>query len=135
VRTFLALGRQLDFGVASLEGKIIQQAVVTILNQIYKVDFNGFLSWLRPGHGPDLARDAARVGIQGKQVNWAQETNEAGPMDVESASRQLDASRQAGSQIDAKPVLRPSGGSIKKRARSGSLMSELPFHSGMVGST
>jgi len=45
-----------------LEGKIIQQAVVTILNQIYEVDFNGFLSWLRPGHGPDL---------RGTRQGWA----------------------------------------------------------------
>jgi len=28
-------------GVAALEDKIVQQAVVTILNQIYEVDFKG----------------------------------------------------------------------------------------------
>jgi len=32
-------GRQRPLGIAALEDKIVQQAVVTILNQIYKVDF------------------------------------------------------------------------------------------------
>jgi RNA-directed DNA polymerase len=29
-------------GIASLEDKIVQQAVVTSLNQVYEVDFRGF---------------------------------------------------------------------------------------------
>jgi hypothetical protein len=32
-------------GIAALEDKIVQQAVVTILNQIYEVDFQGILLW------------------------------------------------------------------------------------------
>ena len=35
-------GKQRPLGIASLEDKIVQQAVVTILNQIYEVDFRGF---------------------------------------------------------------------------------------------
>ena len=35
-------GRQRPLGIAALEDKIVQQAVVTILNQIYEVDFKGF---------------------------------------------------------------------------------------------
>ncbi len=35
-------GRQRPLGVAALEDKIVQQAVVTIRNQIYEVDFKGF---------------------------------------------------------------------------------------------
>ena len=35
-------GRQRPLGIAALEDKIVQQAVVTILNQIYEVDFRGF---------------------------------------------------------------------------------------------
>jgi RNA-directed DNA polymerase len=35
-------GRQRPLGVAALEDKIVQQAVVTILNEIYEVDFKGF---------------------------------------------------------------------------------------------
>ena len=35
-------GRQRPLGVAALEDKIVQQAVATILNQIYEEDFLGF---------------------------------------------------------------------------------------------
>jgi len=35
-------GRQRPLGVAALEDKIVQQAVVTILHQIYEEDFLGF---------------------------------------------------------------------------------------------
>src|ERR1019366_248780 len=42
-------GRQRPLGIAALEDKIVQQAVVTILNQIYEVDFKGFSYGFRPG--------------------------------------------------------------------------------------
>lgn len=42
-------GRQRPLGIAALEDKIVQQAVVTILNQIYEVDFRGFSYGFRPG--------------------------------------------------------------------------------------
>jgi len=35
-------GRQRPLGIAALEDKIVQQAVVTVLNQIYEADFLGF---------------------------------------------------------------------------------------------
>jgi retron-type reverse transcriptase len=57
-------------GIAALEDKIVQQAVVTILNQIYEVDFKGFSYGFRPGRNPHQALDALAVGIQGKRVNW-----------------------------------------------------------------
>jgi retron-type reverse transcriptase len=64
-------GRQRPLGVAALEDKIVQQAVVTILNQIYEVDFKGFYSYgFRPGRSPHQALDALTVGIQRKKVNW-----------------------------------------------------------------
>ena len=63
-------GRQRPLGVAALEDKIVQQAVVTILNQIYEVDFKGFSYGFRPGRGPHQALDALTVGIQWKRVNW-----------------------------------------------------------------
>ena len=40
-------GRQRPIGIAALEDKIVQQAVVTILNEIYEVDFRGFNVCLR----------------------------------------------------------------------------------------
>ena len=63
-------GRQRPLGIAALEDKIVQQAVVTILNQIYEVDFKGFSYGFRPGRSPHQALDALFVGITRKKVNW-----------------------------------------------------------------
>ncbi len=63
-------GRQRPLGIAALEDKIVQQAAVTILNQIYEVDFQGFSYGFRPGRSPHQALDALYVGIQRKRVNW-----------------------------------------------------------------
>src|SRR6516164_4004475 len=63
-------GRQRPLGIAALEDKIVQQAVVTVLNQIYEVDFKGLSYGFRPGRGPHQALDALTVGIQRKRVNW-----------------------------------------------------------------
>jgi group II intron reverse transcriptase/maturase len=57
-------------GVAALEDKIVQQAVVTILNQIYEIDFRGFSYGFRPGRSPHQALDALAVGLERKKVNW-----------------------------------------------------------------
>jgi RNA-directed DNA polymerase len=57
-------------GIASLADKLVQHAVVTILNQIYEVDFRGFSYGFRPGRSPHQALDALNVGLQRKRVNW-----------------------------------------------------------------
>jgi hypothetical protein len=59
-----------SLGIVAVEDKIVQQAVVTILNQIYEVDFMGFSYGFRPGRSPHQALDALTVGIQRKKVNW-----------------------------------------------------------------
>src|SRR5881396_1668511 len=63
-------GRQRPLGIAALEDKIVQQAVVTVLNQIYEVDFKGFSYGFRPGRSPHQALDALTVGLQRRRVNW-----------------------------------------------------------------
>src|SRR6202140_4216690 len=63
-------GLQRPLGIATLEDKLVQQAAVTILNQIYEVDFKGFSYGFRPGRSPHQALDALYVGIQRKRVNW-----------------------------------------------------------------
>jgi group II intron reverse transcriptase/maturase len=63
-------GRQRPLGIAALEDKIVQHAVVTILNQIYEVDFKGFSYGFRPGRSPHQALDALSVGLERKKVNW-----------------------------------------------------------------
>ncbi len=45
-------GRLRPLGIASLEDKIVQRAVVEVLNAIYEVDFLGFSYGFRPGRGP-----------------------------------------------------------------------------------
>ena len=63
-------GRQRPLGIASLEDKIVQRAVVEVLNAIYEVDFLGFSYGFRPGRSPHDALDALAVGIERKKVNW-----------------------------------------------------------------
>jgi retron-type reverse transcriptase len=63
-------GRQRPLGIASLEDKIVQQAVATILNAVYEVDFKGFSYGFRPERSPHQALDALNVGICRKRVNW-----------------------------------------------------------------
>src|ERR1039458_3764147 len=63
-------GRQRPLGVASLEDKILQRAVVEVLNAVYETDFLGFSYGFRPGRGAHDALDALAVGIARKKVNW-----------------------------------------------------------------
>ena len=63
-------GRQRPLGIASLEDKVLQRAVVEVLNAIYEVDFLGFSYGFRPGRGPHDALDALVTGVRRKKVNW-----------------------------------------------------------------
>ena len=63
-------GRQRPLGVPTLEDKLVQRAVVEVLNAIYEVDFVGFSYGYRPGRSPHEALDALAVGIQTQKVNW-----------------------------------------------------------------
>ncbi len=65
-----ANGQQRPLGIAVLEDKIVQQAVVTVLNEIYEEDFRGFSYGFRPGRGPHTALDALYVAIKRRRVNW-----------------------------------------------------------------
>ena len=63
-------GRQRPLGIAALEDKIIQRAVVEVLNAVYEEDFLGFSYGFRPGRKPHDALDALAAGIYKKKVNW-----------------------------------------------------------------
>src|SRR6266542_2896244 len=63
-------GRLRPLGIAALEDKIVQRAVVEVLGAVYEVDFRGFSYGFRPGRGPHDALDALSVGIWRKRVNW-----------------------------------------------------------------
>jgi RNA-directed DNA polymerase len=63
-------GRQRPLAIAALEDKIVQGAVVMVLNAIYEEDFLGFSYGFRPGRGPHDALDALTVGITRRKVNF-----------------------------------------------------------------
>ncbi len=71
-RTFIPKedGTQRPLGIASLEDKIVQRAVVDVLNAIYEEDFLGFSYGFRPGRSQHNALDALATGITRTKVNW-----------------------------------------------------------------
>jgi group II intron reverse transcriptase/maturase len=68
-------GRQRPLGVAALEDKILQRAVVEVLSSVYEQDFLGFSYGFRPGRSPHQALDALAFGIQRRRVNWVLDTD------------------------------------------------------------
>ena len=65
-----ANGKQRPLGIAALEDKVVQQAMVTVLNAIYEEDFRGFSYGFRPGRSQHMALDALYVAIKRRKVNW-----------------------------------------------------------------
>jgi len=63
-------GKQRPLGIAALEDKIVQRAVVAVLNAIYEEDFLGFSYGFRPGRSQHDALDALAVGICNTPVSW-----------------------------------------------------------------
>src|SRR5512132_1903078 len=63
-------GRSRPLGIAVLEDKVLQRAVVEVLNAVYEQDFLGFSYGFRSGRSPHDALDALSVGIGQKKVNW-----------------------------------------------------------------
>ncbi len=63
-------GKQRPLGIASLEDKIVQYALVKILNAVYENDFMGFSYGFRPGRSQHDALDALATGLVRTNVNW-----------------------------------------------------------------
>jgi RNA-directed DNA polymerase len=63
-------GKQRPLAVAALEDKIVQRAVLAVLNAIYEEDFLGFSYGFRPKRSQHDALDALVVGISSTKVNW-----------------------------------------------------------------
>lgn len=75
-------GRQRPLGIAALEDKVVQRALVELLNAIYEEDFLGFSYGFRPGRGQHDALDALAVGIESRKVNWIVDADIAGFFDT-----------------------------------------------------
>src|SRR6516162_6466453 len=63
-------GRQRPLGIAAIEDKIVQAAVVAILTPIYEAEFLGFSYGFRPGRCQHDALDALAYGIRARKINW-----------------------------------------------------------------
>jgi group II intron reverse transcriptase/maturase len=75
-------GRKRPLGIASLEDKIVQQAVLWVLQSIYEQDFLGFSYGFRPGRGCHDTLDALHVALVSKRVNWVLDADIEGFFDA-----------------------------------------------------
>jgi group II intron reverse transcriptase/maturase len=75
-------GRQRPLGVPTLEDKIVQRAVVEVLNAIYEPEFLGFSYGFRPQRSPHHALDALTVGLETRKVNWVLDADIQGFFDT-----------------------------------------------------
>jgi len=88
-RSFIpkADGRPRPLGVTALEDKVVQRAVVEVMNCIYETDFLGFSYGFRPGRRQHDALDALYVGVLRKKVNWVLDADIRGYFDAISHDR------------------------------------------------
>ncbi|ONU82420.1 reverse transcriptase/maturase family protein, partial [Burkholderia cenocepacia] len=63
-------GKQRPLGIAALEDKIVQRALVAVLNAVYEMDFLGFSYGFRPQRSQHDALDALATGIARTSVSW-----------------------------------------------------------------
>jgi group II intron reverse transcriptase/maturase len=75
-------GSQRPLSVLCLEDKIVQQAVVYVLEAIFEEDFLGFSYGFRPGRGQHDALDALHAGIYRRSVNWVLDADIQGFFDA-----------------------------------------------------
>ena len=74
-------GRQRPLGIAALEDKIVQQAVLWVLQSIYEQDFLGFSYGFRGGRSQHDALDALNVALTRRRVSWVLDADIAGFFD------------------------------------------------------
>lgn len=75
-------GRVRLLGIATLEDKVLQRAVATVLGQIYEEDFRPFSYGFRPGRSQHDALDAVSVGLTQRKVNWVLDADIRGFFDT-----------------------------------------------------
>jgi len=75
-------GRLRPLGVTALEDKIVQQACVTILTEVFEADFIGFNYGFRRDLSQHDALDALYVAIKKRKVNWILDADIQGCFDT-----------------------------------------------------
>ena len=63
-------GRQRPLGIMTVEDKVVQQACVTILNEVFEPIFSGYSYGSRPGRSQHDALDALHEGIIRRKISW-----------------------------------------------------------------
>ena len=75
-------GEERPIGVTAIEDKIVQQAVVWLLEPIYETDFLGFSYGFRPNRNQHNALDAVYMAITRKKVSWVLDADLKGFFDT-----------------------------------------------------
>ena len=75
-------GRQRPLGIASVEDKLLQGAILVVLNSIFEVDFADFSYGFRPERGAHDALDALTSALYLKKVNWVLDADIQGFFDA-----------------------------------------------------
>ena len=75
-------GGRRPLGIAALEDKLVQRAVVEVLNAVYEQDFLGFSYGFRPGRSAHDALDALAVAITRRKVSWVLDADIRGFFDA-----------------------------------------------------
>lgn len=76
-----ANGKLRPIGIASLQDKIVQGALVAVLNGIYECDFRGFSYGFRPKRSQHDALDSLVVGLAESGVNYVLDADISGFFD------------------------------------------------------
>jgi len=111
-RTYIpkADGKQRPLGIAAMEDKIVQAAVVMLLTPVYEAEFLGFSYGFRPGRSQHDALDALAMELAGElqqpRETLAQQEAELAALEAEFAAQrqklieQGDELRSRGEQIE-----------------------------------
>lgn len=75
-------GKQRPIGMPALEDKIIERALVMVLEVIYEEEFANFSYGFRPGRSPHRALDALYMGIDRRKINWVLDADLSGYFDT-----------------------------------------------------
>lgn len=75
-------GRQRPIGITTLEDKVVQRAMVEVLNAVYETEFKGFSYGFRPGRSQHNALDAVAAAIEQRRVNWVLDADIRGFFDM-----------------------------------------------------
>ena len=75
-------GGQRPLGITTVEDKVLQRALLEVLNAIYEVDFRGFSYGFRGGRSGHDALDALATVICRRKVNWVLDADIKGYFDA-----------------------------------------------------